>query len=155
MRTASALFALCLAAVTVSASVDPPVDLVQHAKGANKVVMGTVSDVHSAFGVNEHGDQLILSQVELRVEEMMKGTPQSTVVFTVEGGTVGNLTLEVSDMQQMERGKRAVLFLTNSSKGDVPHGRSAGVMELNADNRVTGTDLTVDEIRAAVRAAAR
>jgi hypothetical protein len=54
----------------------------------------------------------------------------------------------------MEKGQRAVLFLTSSrAGGDVPFGRGAGVLNLDADNRVPGTDLTLDDIRAAVKAA--
>ena len=155
VRTASAFFVACLAAVAASASIDVPADLVEHAKGANRVVVATVTDVDSGFATNEFGDHLIISRVAFRVEETMKGSSQSTIEVMVEGGTVGDLTLEVSDLPRMERGKRAVLFLTGAPDGrQIPFRRGAGLMELNSDNRVTGTDLTVDDIRAAVRAAA-
>ena len=155
MRIVSALLVAGLAAATVSASIDVPQDLVEHAKGANRVAVATVTDVESSFAVNEFGDQLIVSRVAFRVEETMKGPSQSTIEVMVEGGTVGDLTLEVSDLPRMERGKRAVLFLTSAADGrNIPHRRGAGLMELAADDRVTGTGLTVDDIRAAVRAAA-
>jgi hypothetical protein len=154
MRTPSVFFALSMAAATVWASVDPPVDVGERAKGAKTVILATVTNVQSAFGENDFGDRLILSQVSLRVDETMKGPHEATVVVTLEGGTVGDLTLEVSDMPKMEKGQRAVLFLISSAAGgQVPHGRGAGVMKVDADNRVTGTDLTVDDIRAAVKAA--
>ena len=155
MRIVSAILVASLAAATTSASIDMPQDLVDQAKGANRVAVATVTDVASAFAVNEFGDQLIVSQVSFRVEETMKGPAQATVDVMVEGGTVGDLTLEVSDLPRMERGKRAVLFLTSAPDGrQVPYRRGAGLLELSADNRVTGTGLTVDDIRAAVRAAA-
>ena len=155
MRIVSALLMASLAAATATASIDVPQDLVEHAKGANRVAVATVTDVASSFGVNEFGDQLIVSRVTFRVEETMKGPAQSTVEVMVEGGTVGDLTLEVSDLPRMERGKRAVLFLTSAPDGrQVPYRRGAGLLELTADDRVTGTGLTVDDIRAAVRAAA-
>jgi hypothetical protein len=62
--------------------------------------------------------------------------------------------LEVSDMPQMERGQRAVLFLTGTPGGDyLPYGRGAGILGMGADNRATGLDLSIDDIRAAVAAA--
>ena len=154
MRTLSICLAGCLATATVWASVDSPVDVGAQAKGANKVVVATVTDVQSAFGENDFGDRLILSQVTFRVDETMKGPQAGSVVVTVEGGSVGDLTLEVSDMPTMEKGQRAVLFLTSSrSGGDVPYRRGAGVLRLDGDDRVPGTDLTLEEIRAAVKAA--
>jgi len=154
MRTPSVFLAICLATVTVWASVDPPVDVGAQAKGANKVVVATVTDVQSAFGENDFGDRLILSRVSFQVNETLKGTHETTVVVTLEGGTVGDLTLEVSDMPTMEKGERAVLFLTSSRAGGVvPYRRGSGLMKLDADNRVPGTDLTLDDIRAAVKAA--
>jgi hypothetical protein len=154
MRTLSVCLAGLLTAATVWASVDPPVDISERAKGANKVVTATVSNVQSAFGVNDYGDRLILSQVSFNVDETMKGVHESTVTVTLEGGTVGDLTLEVSDMPAMEKGQRAVLFLTSSrANGTVPYRRGEGVLKLESDDRVAGTDLTLDDIRAAVKAA--
>jgi hypothetical protein len=146
---------LCLMVATVSAS-DPEIDLGSQAKGAKKIVVATVTDVQSSFGVNDHGDQLILSRVSLKVDETMKGPHEATVVVTLEGGTLGDLTLSVSDMPEMKKGERAVFFLDDSPRnGRVPHRRGASVMKLNQDNRVEGTDLTIDDIRAAVKAAQR
>jgi hypothetical protein len=154
MRCMFGLLGACLIAATVSASIDPPVDVAGHARGATKVVVSTVLNVEAAFGVNDFGDQLILSKVSFRVEETLKGPHEATGVMTLEGGTVGDLTLEVSDMPRLEKGQRAVLFLTNSrGNGNVPHGRGAGVMRLDTNNRVVGTGLSLDDIRAAAKAA--
>ena len=77
---------------------------------------------------------------------------QETLVVTLEGGTVGDLRLEVSDMPKMEKGKRAVLFLTSDPDGGyLPHGRGNGVVEIGPDNRAKGENLSVDDIRAAVK----
>ena len=153
MRGMFGLLAACLIAATVSASIDPPVDVAAHARGATKVVVATVLAVDASFGVNDFGDQVILSKVSFRVEETLKGRHEATGVMTLEGGTVGDLTLEVSDMPRLEKGQRAVLFLTNSRGNDVPHGRGAGVMRLDTNNRVVGTGLSLDDIRAAAKAA--
>ena len=142
-----------LTVTSASASFDPSVDVGKQAKGAKKVVLATVTDVTTAFGDNEFGDRLILSQVTLRVDETMKGAHEPSVVLSVEGGTVGELTLTVSDMPRMERGHRAVLFMDESNRGGhVPHGRGAGVLKLDADDRVAGTSVSLDEVRRAVKA---
>jgi hypothetical protein len=153
MRSMFGLLGAWLIATTVSASIDPPVDVAAHARGATKVVVATVLAVDASFGVNDFGDQVILSRVSFRVEETLKGAREATGVMTLEGGTVGDLTLDVSDMPTVQKGQRAVLFLTNSRGNDVPHGRGAGVMRLDTNNRVVGTDLSLDDIRAAAKAA--
>jgi hypothetical protein len=69
---------------------------------------------------------------------------------------VGDLTLKVSDMPVMTTGDRAVLFLDDSAKGGhVPHGRGKGLLKVDGSNHVTGTTLTLDEVRAAVQEAVR
>jgi hypothetical protein len=47
-----------------------------------------------------------------------------------------------------------VLFLDQTPDGGhVPHGRGAGVLKLDADDRVAGTSASLGDIRAAVKAA--
>jgi hypothetical protein len=140
----------------VTASVEPPIDIAAQAKGAKKVVIATVTDVESLFDTNDYGDRLIVSRVSYRVDETMKGPRETTGVVTVEGGSVGDLTLKVSDMPVMTKGDRAVLFLDDSAKGgQVPHGRGKGLLKIDGSNHVTGTTLTLDEVRAAVQEAVR
>jgi hypothetical protein len=156
MRTPSLILAVSLGIATVSASVDAPDDMGQRAKAAKKVVLATVMDVQSAFGENDAGDDLILSRITVRVDETMKGTHEMTMIVTLEGGTVGDVSLDVSDMPRMEKGGRAVLFLTTSAKGEwIPYDRGTGLLTIDADDRVTGTGLTIGDIRAAVKAAQR
>ena len=154
MKTAWALLVTCLTAASVSASVDAPLELVERTRGASKVILATVVAAEAEFGENEYGDQLILTQVTVEVDETMKGAHEAGVVVTIEGGTIGDLTLDVSDMPKMTKGERAVLFLTNTPSGAyVPYRRGSSVMEVDADDNVTGTGLTLDELRAAVKSA--
>jgi hypothetical protein len=154
LKAAPTCLAVWLAVVALSASIDPPIDVESRAKGATSIVVATVLDVDADFGTNEFGDRLILSQVSFQVDETMKGPRQATGVMTLEGGTVGDLSLDVSDMPRMQTGERAVLFLVSArAAGYVPYGRGAGVMKLDGENRVPGTDLTLSDIRAAVQAA--
>jgi hypothetical protein len=89
------------------------------------------------------------------VEETLKGVHNQVVTVTLEGGTVGELTLKVSDMPTLRPGDRAVLFLDAAAGGEhVPHRRGLGVLALDQANRVTGTAVTLDQIRETVRSQA-
>ena len=154
MRTVLAFSAACLAAATVSAATGPDVDIATRAKGAQKVVVATVVDVQSNFETNDYGDRLIMSHATLEVDETMKGSHAQSVDVTVEGGTVGDLTLSVSDMPMMVRGERAVLFLDQANRGGhVPHGRGLGILKLDATDHITGTNISLDDVRKMVAAA--
>lgn len=154
-RTVLALLTISLTATSAVAKVDGRLDVAEKSRGSERVVLGTVTDVTSEFGENDHGDRLILSRVTVRVDETMKGVHEGAVVVTLEGGTVGDLKLVVSDMPTLERGNRAVMFLTNSPAGEhKPYGRGSGVVEIGPDGNALESDLTVDGIRAAVKAAA-
>jgi hypothetical protein len=84
----------------------------------------------------------------------MKGTHSAALQAMVEGGTVGDLTLQVSDMPSIEVGERAVFFLDRRPSGTRQlHGRGLGMLKLDANDRVQGTNLTLEDVRRAVRAA--
>ena len=76
-----------------------PVPLADRARGAERVVVGHVTSVESAWRTNDYGDRLIVSVVHVAVDETMKGQVQSTMDVDVEGGTIGTVTLRVSDEQ--------------------------------------------------------
>jgi hypothetical protein len=108
-----------------------------------------VSQVTPRMERNRFGDELIVSQVQLAVEETLKGAPASTLEVVVEGGTLGDLTLRVSDMPEMKAGDRAVFFLAREPGTErfVPHLRGQGVVRLDAEDRVPGSSLTLARIR--------
>jgi hypothetical protein len=126
----------------------------ERVRGAERVVVASVSDVTGAFATNEFGDQLIVSQVSLVVEESLKGKPTPALVLEVEGGTVGDLTLEVSSLPRMTPGERAVFFVTTNKHGkQVPHLRGLGILKLDSQNRVKGSSLDLETIRRAAHGA--
>src|SRR4051794_23860315 len=83
---------------TAIATTERPITIAERAKGAETVVVATVIEVTPAFEHNEFGDRLIVSHALLRVEETLKGSPPAIMPLDVEGGTIGALTLKVSDM---------------------------------------------------------
>jgi hypothetical protein len=151
-RAAIAAIALAIAVTPLTAQKNQP-GLVDIARGAHRVVVATVTHVQPVFQVNEYGDQLIVSRTHLRVDEVLKGSRADgqTVVMEVEGGTLGDLTMTVSDLPVMSRGERAVVFLRQNTRGAmVPHERGDGILKLDSSDHVRESGLSLAAIRKAV-----
>ena len=150
----TAFLIACVATVTLSASQGPLVDVGTRAKGSEHVVVAAVADVRSSFDVSPHGDHVIVSHLQLQVEETLKGASATALTLTMEGGTVGDLTMRVSDMPTLQVGERAVFFLDSAASGDHrSHGRGLGILKLDASDRIQGSTLTRGDVRSMVRAA--
>ena len=133
-----------------------PVPLAERARGADRVVVGQVTSVTPQWQVNEFGDRLIVSTVHVAVTETLKGDATSTLDVDVEGGTIGSLTLHVSDQVTFAPGDRATFFLKRAARGRfVPHLRGQGLLKLDGSNRVPGSSLTLEQIRREVAAGSR
>jgi hypothetical protein len=114
------------------AELPPAAQLVERFGGATLVVVGTVERVSAAFGRNEHGDDLIISTVALQVEQTLRGEPERSLSFELEGGTVGELTLVVSDQPSLAPGDRGAFALRPSRTGRwVPNARGRGILRLD------------------------
>jgi hypothetical protein len=145
-----AAYVSCLAAAAQDAA---PVPLADRARGAERVVVGRVTTVNPVWRVNDFGDRLIVSVLRVDVDETLKGAAQSSVDVEVEGGTIGGLTLRVSDQEALGPGDRGVFYLSRSARGTlVPHLRGQGFLRLDRTDRVPNTSLTLDEIRRTVAA---
>jgi len=153
LTTAIAL-SLCLAP-SLAAAQQLTVPVTDRARGAERVVVGHVSSVTATWRDNDFGDRLIVSVLHVVVEETLKGAAQPAVDVEVEGGTIGTLTLRVSDLDTFARGDRAVFYLQHDRRGGlVPHRRGLGLQKLDSTGHVYGTTTTLDQIRRAVRAGA-
>ena len=148
-RTVFAL-AILAAAAPAFAEVGPPADVASRARGAGKIVVARILDVRAQFETNQFGDQLIVSHAVLEVLETLKGASEATVEVAVEGGTVGDITLKVSDLPSLHSGERAVFFLEPASGGNKPHGRGRGILKLDDDDRVQGSNLSLSEVKSQV-----
>jgi hypothetical protein len=144
---------VCLGAVLLGSDVaikadQTPVPLADRARGAESVVVGRVASVAPRWQVNQFGDRLIISVVRVVVSETLKGQAVPMLDVEVEGGTIGGLTLHVSDQTSFSVGERAVFYLNRTPRGTfVPHLRAEGLLKLDASNRVSGGSLTLEEIR--------
>jgi hypothetical protein len=124
------------------------------ARGAGKVVVARIADVRAQLETNAFGDQLIMSHAVLEVLETLKGAAQPRMEVVVEGGTLGTLTLKVSDLPSLKAGERGVFFLDARADGTHgPHERGHGILKLRDDDRVDDGSLDLNEIRRQVRAA--
>ena len=155
MRTGLVLVALCALSVAVDAAGGRPVDLATRTRGANKVVVARVVDVTARFDVNEHGDRVIVTQALVEVEESLKGAPAQVLPVDVEGGTIGEMTLSVSDMPTLRSGERAVFFLNAATASGThrPHRRGLGVLKIDRTDHIEGSTASLDDVKLAVRAA--
>jgi hypothetical protein len=140
---------------SVTAAQQLTVPASDRARGAEQVVVGHVSSVTPIWRDNDFGDRLIVSVVHVIVDETLKGSSQSAIDVEVEGGTIGTLTLRVSDLDTFVRGDRAVFYLQHDRRGNlIPHRRGLGLQKLDGSGRVNGSTMTLDQIRGDVRAGA-
>jgi hypothetical protein len=103
--------------------------------------------------VNEFGDRSTSRTVRVVVNETLKGQVLPALDVEVEGGTIGELTLHVSDQTSLAPGDRAVFYLKRTVRGTfAPHLRGLGLLKLDASDRVPGTSLSLEEIRREVAA---
>lgn len=136
------------------AQIGPPPSIAARARAASRVVVAQVVDVQSRFASNQFGDQLIVSDVVLDVVETLKGPAARTMRVAVEGGTVGDLTLKVSDLPSFQPGDRAMFFLdTDASGALVPHDRGFGLLKVSPAGLIEGSTVSLDQVRRDVIAA--
>ena len=120
-----AAFAFCLLVSNgglTASTVDPPT-LRQMVQRADRIFVGQVTAVRSYWtGPSIHTD------VTFRSTLAIKGSAGPVVMLTFLGGTVGDVTLEVTGMPQFEVGDEQVLFATDRLRQMSPlvgvwHGR--------------------------------
>ena len=129
--------------------------LADRARGAGRVVVAQVVDVQSRFATNRFGDQLIVSTVVLDVAETLKGQAARTLNVEIEGGTVGDLTLKVSDLPSFRPGDRALFFLDAAGSTLVPHSRGFGLLKVSPAGLIEGSTVTLDQVKRDVVTAVR
>lgn len=129
---------------------DNSLPLAERTRGAERVVIGRVTGVNPIWRTNEFGDRLIVSIVNVAVDETLRGPALPNVDVEVEGGTIGDLTLNVSDLEPVATGDRAVFYLARDRRGVfVPHLRGQGLLKLDRSDRVRGSSVTLSDIRRA------
>ena len=83
----------------------------KRADEATNIVVGKIKQVKSFYATNKWGDNLIMSEVTLKVDKVHKGDQVEEVTFIVEGGAVGDIVLRVSSVPLFEEGEALILYL--------------------------------------------
>jgi hypothetical protein len=149
-------FAGLLLAARVSAQHGPPITIGDRGRGASLVAVGTVENSVSLYRTNKYGDNLIVSQLLVRVSEFLKGAGPGYLTLEVEGGTVNGITMKTSDLPELRPGDTVVFFLDRDASGDyTPHLRGYGLLRLDGRGAVENSSLTVAQIRAELQGAGR
>jgi hypothetical protein len=133
----------------------PPIDIPERIAGADRAVVARIQRVTARLERNEWGDELIVTHARLTVEEALKGDLPETLTVAVEGGTLGDLTLRVSDLPVLRAGERAVFLLREDRGRMVPHLRGLGILKLDETDTVRGSGLTLGTIRSMAQQAGR
>jgi hypothetical protein len=117
---------------------------------ADEVVRARVVELKSYF-LEEEGQRLIETAVELEVTAREKGRPAQRVTLRLLGGQVGDETLQVDAMPELQVGDDVILFIDGNGRRICPLvGWGHGVYQVRHDNstgrefleRVNGEPLT-------------
>jgi hypothetical protein len=148
-RVILCMLAGCAALATgLAADSSVPTDLATRLRGASRTVVGSVSRAESRMVRTPRGDRMIVTRTWIRVEESLKGRHDAYIEVDIEGGTLGQLSMRVSDMEPLAVGERAVVLLEPTAEGGWrPHRRGLGLLRLGGNNRVVGSDVTLDQLR--------
>ena len=151
IRVLAALAAPVLAGVVVAAG--PPADLLaQRLRDSPHTIIGTVVETQARRVRTPFGDEIILTRAMIRVSETLKGPRVAWVPLEVEGGTVDGITMGVSDLPLLTKGERAVFLVEAAEPGRyLPHGRGAGILKLDDDDRIEGLGIGLAELRSIAR----
>lgn len=77
---------------------------------AEQVVVGRVKTTTAEAARSPFGDQLIVTRVQVAVEETLKGSPASILETVVEGGTLDGITMGVSETRVPKVNERVMVF---------------------------------------------
>ncbi|HEY6360630.1 MAG TPA: hypothetical protein VIX63_05975 [Vicinamibacterales bacterium] len=140
-------WALCLGAVA-NATVIAPAEFADVVNGSQLIVHGRVIEVRSEMTA---GRRSIASLVTIAVDEALKGSAGSTVIFRVPQGQVGRYRRIIVGAPDFVVGEEVLLFLTAKPPA-IPavFGLNQGVRRLRGD---AGTRrLALDSLARRVRA---
>ena len=131
---------------TIAFAMEVPVTLEQLTHDSDRIIRGRVMSISSHKGANEFGDELIFTDVVVRADEALKGD-RSQLKLTVEGGTVGGVTLAVSDSPQFRVGEEIVIFAKKDVSTFRPTYRSQSKYTVSADGTVHPKGMPYDEFK--------
>ena len=126
------------------------------AGGAERVVVATARAVTASWRENEHGDRIIVSRVQLDVDETLKGAQASTVcsTWTVARSTASRCASRACTCRS-PASARSSCWIPPTGGVHTPHLRGLGILPLDDQDVVRGSNVSLSEIRTRVRAQGR
>ena len=147
MRTALAFTFGLLASVSLFADT-VRADLATRLRGASRTVVGGVVRLEPRLVRTPRGDKMIVTRTWLHVEEALKGRADSLLGVDVEGGTIGELSMRVSDIEPLKVGERAIVMMEPTADGAWRlHRRGLGLLRLTPDNRLREHGVSLADVR--------
>ena len=142
------LIGIALSRASATTVIPPTFDQLVHQ--AEFIFQGTVTNSQSAF-VGEGAQRHIETYVTFQVDENVKGEAGSSYTIRMLGGTVGNETLEITDVPKFKVGDRDILFVEHNNEQFVPLvGIGYGRFHVQRDEQ-TGRDVLLTDEGEAVR----
>jgi hypothetical protein len=148
--TAFACFGLFAGPVRATLVVLVPTE--QLVTAADRVVLGRVEAVQSYWSASR-----IVTKVTVQIEQTLKGTVESRLVFEAMGGRVGDVSMRVAGAPTFAAGQRAIVLLRAQGGTNRAFGLSQGKLDVtrsaDGEDRVPWVETDRAETRVALSAA--
>ncbi|MBU4255553.1 MAG: hypothetical protein KJ727_13240 [Acidobacteria bacterium] len=126
-RVLLALLFLIFLLISPSFSLMIKLPLIQLVQTADVIILGDVENIRCEWSLNK---KIILTITTLRIKEVWKGNVRdSRIIIQTLGGTIGDLSLNVSDVSVYQKGEEVLVFLKTID--DVKHLENSFSVSLN------------------------
>jgi hypothetical protein len=140
LRSAVVLVLLAAIAIPASATRIQRLTLDQVRDKADRIVIGEVLGVSTRLAGS---GETVFTDYEVRVDERLRGFPQSVEVISFMGGYVDGVGVQIAGIPQLEVGGKYIFFLYNGNKVPMPTvGWGQGIFRIQ-EAEVDGLQKTV------------
>jgi hypothetical protein len=120
---------------SVSFALEIPLAWESLTRKSDRIARGSVRNLSCKAGTNEFGDELIYTDVYIGVTDALKGD-RSDFVLTIEGGTLDDVTLTVSDAPVFKIGEEVVVFAVKDTLTYRPVAGTISKYTISEGNRI-------------------
>ena len=136
---------VCTAVASATTVIPPTFD--ELVSQAETIFVGRAVDSRSEFDVSA-GGRSIVTHITFSVERVLKGRVGPLTELTFQGGTVGDLRMDIADMPRFQIGDRDVLFVSSEQRTISPLvGFSYGRFRLVRDSATGGDQVRTHDGR--------
>lgn len=116
-------------------------------KESHVVVLGKVSGVSAKKKKSGVGDEYIISRIDIKIAQTIKGRPTNVLHFYCLGGIVDDILFSTSIAPLFSKGEDVIVFLINVN-GDlqIPLGWQAAKLQIDRINRIQPGNLPISEV---------